>query len=418
MGRAQKQPTMSIRRILSLRKWIPLQTSAKGVWSCQRVGCRLLADTDFSRILSRNFTVSCLKYAKARGVRKKKQLSEKKRTRYFVDQQRVTVTGGKGGDGTCAFHSEPRKEFGGPDGGNGGDGGHVILKVAQQVKSLLGIKSYYRGIDGEAGASKNCYGKNAAHTYLLVPIGTVVKEDGKVVADLSRHGEEYVASYGGLGGKGNRFFLSNENRAPMSATPGEEGEQRVMQLELRTMAHGGLVGFPNAGKSSLLRAISNARPAVADYPFTTLTPHVGVIQYQDFEQIAVADIPGIIRGAHENKGLGISFLKHIERCRFLLFVLDLSTAEPWQQLESLKYELEQYEKGLSERPFCVIGSKIDIPESKANFVLLQEKVKHSRLIPVSALTGENIEELLMHLRELYDGYLENTKIDGSTPVKW
>lgn len=132
----------------------------------------------------------------------------------------------------------------------------------------------------------------------------------------------------------------------------------------------------------------------------------------------VADIPGIIRGAHENKGLGISFLKHIERCRFLLFVLDLSTAEPWQQLESLKYELEQYEKGLSERPFCVIGSKIDIPESKANFVLLQEKVKQGRLIPVSALTGENIEELLMHLRELYDGYLEITKIDGSTPVKW
>ncbi|XP_078275393.1 mitochondrial ribosome-associated GTPase 2 isoform X2 [Rhinoraja longicauda] len=408
---------MSIRLILSLRKWIPLQTSAEGVWSCGH-GCNLLADPDCSHILLRNFTVSCLKYAKARGVRKKKHLSEKKLARYFVDQRRVIVSGGKGGDGTCAFHSEPRKEFGGPDGGNGGNGGHVILKVAQQVKSLLDIKSYYRGIDGEPGASKNCYGKNAAHTRLLVPIGTVVKEDGKVVADLSCHGEEYVASYGGLGGKGNRFFLSNENRAPTLATPGEAVEQRVLQLELRTMAHGGMVGFPNAGKSSLLRAISNAQPAVADYPFTTLTPHVGVIQYQDFEQIAVADIPGIIRGAHKNKGLGVSFLRHIERCRFLLFVLDLSTADPWQQLESLKYELGQYEKGLSERPFCVIGSKIDIPESKANFVLLQEKVKHGRLIPVSALTGENIEELLMHLRELYDGYLENTKIDGSTPVKW
>ncbi|XP_051887611.1 mitochondrial ribosome-associated GTPase 2 isoform X2 [Pristis pectinata] len=277
---------MSIRPIFSLRKWIPLQTSAKGDWLCQRMGCNLLANPDASNVLLRNFTASCLKYAKAKGVRKKKQLSEKKLTRYFVDQRRITVLGGKGGDGICTFHSEPRKEFGGPDGGNGGDGGHVILKVAEQVKSLLSIKSFYRGIDGEPGASKNCYGKNAANTYLLVPVGTLVKEDGKIVADLSSHGEEYVASYGGLGGKGNRFFLSNENRAPMFATPGEPGQQRILQLELRTMAHGGMVGFPNAGKSSLLRAVSNARPAVSDYPFTTLNPHVGVIQYQDFEQVA------------------------------------------------------------------------------------------------------------------------------------
>ncbi|XP_072133337.1 mitochondrial ribosome-associated GTPase 2 isoform X1 [Mobula birostris] len=409
---------MSIRRILSLRKWIPLQSSATGDCLCQRLGCNFLVNPDAGNILLRNFTVSCLKSAKAKGVRKKKHLSEKKLTRYFVDQRRITVVGGKGGDGVCTFHSEPRKEFGGPDGGNGGNGGHVILKVARQVKSLLSIKSFYRGIDGEHGANKNCYGKNAANTYLLVPVGTVVKEDGDIVADLSSHGEEYVASYGGLGGKGNRFFLTNENRAPLFATPGEPGQQRILQLELRTMAHGGMVGFPNAGKSSLLRAISNAQPAVADYPFTTLNPHIGVVQYQDFEQVAVADIPGIIRGAHRNKGLGVSFLRHIERCLFLLFVLDLSASEPWQKLEHLKYELEQYEKGLSERPFCVIANKIDLPESRANLVLLREKVKHCRIIPVSALTGENIEELLMHLRELYDGYLENTKTTDCIPIKW
>ncbi|XP_078411173.1 mitochondrial ribosome-associated GTPase 2 isoform X1 [Cetorhinus maximus] len=409
---------MFISRILSLGKCIPPQTSVEGVWLCQHVACNLLAYSHANNTSLRSFTVSCLNYAKARGLQKKKELSEKKLTRYFVDQRKVSVFGGRGGDGTCTFHSEPRKEFGGPDGGNGGNGGHIILKVAQQVKSLSAIVSLYRGNDGVSGRSKNCYGRNAAHTYIMVPHGTVVKEDGRIVADLSSHGEEYIAAYGGLGGKGNRFFLSNENRAPTTATPGEQGQQRVLQLELRTMAHAGMVGFPNAGKSSLLRAISNARPAVADYPFTTLNPHVGVIQYQDFEQIAVADIPGIIRGAHRNKGLGVSFLRHIERCRFLLFVLDLSTLEPWQQLEDLKYELEQYDRGLSERPFCVIGNKIDLPESKTNLVLLREKLKQYVIIPVSALTGANVQELLLHLRELYDGYLESTQIKGCVPVKW
>ncbi|XP_078092278.1 mitochondrial ribosome-associated GTPase 2 [Mustelus asterias] len=409
--------TMFIRQILSLGKQVPLQTSVEGVWLCQHVACNLLVFSYASKTSVRNFTTSCLKYAKARGVRKKKELSEKKLTRYFVDQRKVSVFGGRGGDGTCTFLSEPRKEFGGPDGGNGGDGGHVIFKVARQIKSLSTIVSLYHGNNGDSGGRKNCYGRNADHIYVMVPLGTVVKEDGTIVADLSSHGEEYVAAYGGLGGKGNRFFLTNENRAPMTATPGEPGQQRVLQLELRTMAHAGMVGFPNAGKSSLLRAISNARPAVADYPFTTLNPHVGVIHYQDFEQIAVADIPGIIRGAHRNKGLGISFLRHIERCGFLLFVLDLSTPEPWQQLEDLKYELEQYERGLSERPFCVVANKIDLPESKTNLVLLREKLKQS-VIPVSALTGANVEELVMHLRELYDGYLESTQIKGCVPVKW
>uniref|UniRef100_A0A8C3PFN0 Mitochondrial ribosome-associated GTPase 2 n=1 Tax=Chrysemys picta bellii TaxID=8478 RepID=A0A8C3PFN0_CHRPI len=338
-------------------------------------------------------------------------------TRYFVDHRRVCVIGGHGGQGITSFHSEPRKEFGGPDGGNGGDGGHVILKADQQIKSLASVLPLYRGFDGERGRSKNCYGANGGYTYIKVPVGTLVKEDGKIVSDLTQHGEEYVAAYGGTGGKGNQFFLSNENRAPMTATLGESGQKRVLYLELKTMAHAGLVGFPNAGKSSLLRAISNAKPAVAPYPFTTLNPHVGIVHYQDYEQVAVADVPGIIRGAHLNRGLGLAFLKHIEHCRFLLFVVDLSVSEPWIQLQDLKYELEQYEEGLSKRPHAVIGNKMDLPQSKANLLLLKERVEQ-RVIPLSALTGDNLEELLLHLRDMYDAYVTTEQSRRQNPVKW
>uniref|UniRef100_A0A8C3UMA7 Mitochondrial ribosome associated GTPase 2 n=1 Tax=Catharus ustulatus TaxID=91951 RepID=A0A8C3UMA7_CATUS len=215
--------------------------------------------------------------------------------------------------------------------------------------------------------------------------------------------KEYIAAYGGAGGKGNRFFLSNENRAPKLFTPGEPGQERVLHLELKTTAHAGLVsGLSNAGKSSLLRAISRAKPAVAAYPFTTLNPHVGIVHYQDYEQVAVADIPGLIRGAHQNRGLGTAFLKHIERCRFLLYVLDLSVPQPWIQLQDLKHELEAYEKGLSERPCVVIGNKVDL----------------AQVIALSALTGDNLEELLLHLRELYDTYVKTEQSQGQSPVKW
>lgn len=315
------------------------------------------------------------------------------------------------------FHSEPRKEFGGPDGGDGGNGGHVILKVDPQVKSLSSVLSRYQGCNGENGGSKNCFGQNGAILYIKVPMGTLVKEGNEVVADLSHPNDEYIAALGGAGGKGNRFFLANDNRAPVICTPGQPGQQRILFLELKTVAHVGMVGFPNAGKSSLLRAISNAKPAVASYPFTTLNPHVGIVHYENYQQLAVADIPGIVRGAHQNRGLGFAFLRHIERCGLLLFVVDLSAPEPWTQVEDLKFELEKYAEGLSQRPHAVVANKIDLPQAKTNLPELQARLGH-QAIALSAVTGENLEELLLRLKELYDGHVAAEQERRRQPLLW
>nr|XP_008251740.2 mitochondrial ribosome-associated GTPase 2 isoform X2 [Oryctolagus cuniculus]XP_008251742.2 mitochondrial ribosome-associated GTPase 2 isoform X2 [Oryctolagus cuniculus]XP_008251743.2 mitochondrial ribosome-associated GTPase 2 isoform X2 [Oryctolagus cuniculus] len=346
---------------------------------------------------------------------RRKPLSEKKLKRHFVDHRRVLVRGGNGGSGASCFHSEPRKEFGGPDGGDGGSGGHVILRVDQQVKSLSSVLSQYQGFHGEDGGSKNCSGRGGAVLYVRVPVGTLVKEGGQVVADLCRPGDEYVAALGGAGGKGNRFFLANDNRAPVTCTPGQPGQERVLHLELQTIAHAGLVGFPNAGKSSLLRAISNARPAVASYPFTTLNPHVGIVHYEGHLQIAVADIPGIVRGAHRNRGLGLAFLRHIERCRCLLFLVDLSLPEPWTQVEDLQHELDRYKEGLSQRPHAIVANKVDLPEAKARLPQLRAHLGQE-VIALSAVTGENLEELLLRLRELHAASEEAELGRGRPPL--
>ncbi|XP_008994464.1 mitochondrial ribosome-associated GTPase 2 isoform X2 [Callithrix jacchus] len=411
------------------------------------------------QVSPRLLSVSCADLVKHQELPGKKPLSEKKLKRCFVDCRRVLVCGGNGGAGASCFHSEPRKEFGGPDGGDGGNGGHVILRgaqcflsghltcwpresmrlcggcrgccqvlvvfpltwhkrdVDQQVKSLSSVLSRYQGFNGEDGGSKNCFGRSGAVLYIQVPVGTLVKEGNRVVADLAHLGDEYIAALGGAGGKGNRFFLANDNRAPVTCTPGQPGQQRVLHLELKTVAHAGMVGFPNAGKSSLLRALSNARPAVASYPFTTLKPHVGIVHYEGHQQIAVADIPGLIRGAHQNRGLGSAFLRHIERCCFLLFVVDLSLPEPWTQVDDLKYELEMYEEGLSERPHAIVANKIDLPEAQANLSQLRDHMGQE-VIALSAVTGENLEQLLLHLKVLYDAYMEAKLGQGCKPLRW
>ncbi|XP_004644258.1 mitochondrial ribosome-associated GTPase 2 [Octodon degus] len=390
-------------RLTSARPWTMLQGATRGFL--------------LQQARPRPLSMGRGDHAKHREPSGKKPLSEKKLKKHFVDHRRVLVRGGSGGSGMSCFHSEPRKEFGGPDGGDGGSGGHVILKVDQQVKSLSSVLSQYQGYSGEDGGRKNCSGRGGAVLYIRVPVGTLVKEGSEIVADLSCPGDEYIAALGGAGGKGNRFFLANDNRAPVTCTPGEPGQERVLHLELKTVAHAGMVGFPNAGKSSLLRAISNAKPAVASYPFTTLKPHVGIVHYAGHQQLAVADIPGIVQGAHRDRGLGLRFLRHIERCRFLLFVVDLSLPEPWTQVQHLKCELEKYEEGLSERPHVVIGNKIDLPQARASQAQLQARLGQE-VIALSALTGENLEQLLLRLKVLYDAYVEAELGQGRQPLRW
>ncbi|CAH1791867.1 unnamed protein product [Owenia fusiformis] len=347
----------------------------------------------------------------ARAAKKIKPRSDRPENKHFMDFRRVHLKGGKGGNGMMSFLSLFANEFAGPDGGDGGCGGHVILQADTNVKALNHVKTEYKAADGENGKSKCCHSKNTEHTYVSVPIGTICKdESGSVVADLAKQNAIFVAARGGAGGHGNHYFLSNEKRAPTTHEMGAAGEDKHLLLELRTIAHAGLIGFPNAGKSTLLRAVSRARPKVAAYPFTTLNPHVGIVEYEDMVQVAVADIPGLIEGAHQNRGLGISFLRHIERCLCLLYVIDLSVDEPWTQLDNLKYELEQYSEGLSERRHAIIGNKIDLKKSQDNFELLKARTD----LPVIAISAKkllNIEEVELHLRQLYDNNVSQEQGD-------
>lgn len=360
------------------------------------------------QILSRNL----VRRYTARPVKPKKEKAKGFTTEYFVDFKRVQVIAGGGGHGSIHFNSEPKKEFAGPDGGNGGNGGHVIITCTPKRNFLGHLKSVIKAESGIHGRNSNRHGKNAEHLYAEVPIGTVIRDkEGRQLSSLETDQEYYIAARGGAGGKGNKHFASSEDTTPRYAEEGAPGEDRVLYLELKTMAHAGLIGFPNAGKSTLLRAISRARPKVAPYPFTTLNPHVGIVEYDDFEQISVADIPGLIPGAHENRGLGISFLRHIERCVCLLYVIDLSTEEPWSQLELLKFELEQYKTGLSERPHAVVGNKMDLEISRQNFLELQKRT-NLPLFPVSAEKRLNLKPLLTHLRKMYDGNFQNVVHDN------
>ncbi|XP_014677340.1 PREDICTED: mitochondrial ribosome-associated GTPase 2-like [Priapulus caudatus] len=332
----------------------------------------------------------------------KKPRSSRDTARPFVDYRRVLMQAGDGGDGNISFLRVFCNAWAGPDGGDGGNGGHVIFKVDANMMSLEHLKPMYKAANGMKGSNKDCNGGNAEHLIIKVPMGTVFfDEGGSMVCDLKKKEDVFVATRGGAGGKGNHYFASNENRAPYIAEEGAIGEKKLLHVELRTIAHAGLVGFPNAGKSTLLRAISRARPRVAAYPFTTRNPHVGIIEYEDYEQISVADIPGLIRGAHKNRGLGYSFLKHIERCNCLVYVLDASASMPWTQLEDLQYELECYSPGLSHVPHAVIANKVDLGRGLANLPLLQEKIGIP-VIPVSAKYKQNMEPLLEFLRREYD----------------
>lgn len=356
--------------------------------------------------LLKRLNISCslqtVRYASEyapKALRSLKPKSTRDNVQYYVDSFRVRAVGGDGGDGCISFLSAWCKDHAGPDGGDGGNGGHVIFQASHTVKSLNHCKSVIQAKHGERGYNKDCNGKNAKHVTISVPLGTIIKdENGRVIGDLSTEGMMFVAARGGSGGRGNKFFLTDTEQAPDIAEVGATGESNTYTLEVRSLAHIGLLGFPNAGKSTLLRALTRARPTVAPYPFTTLKPHIGMVPYDDYEQVAIADLPGLIPGSHKNYGLGIQFLQHVERCRGLIYLLD-GTSDPLSQFRTLSNELKQYNKRLYLRPKCVVLNKLDTEEGKKNFDVIRKKLE---VIGISAKTGYNLPELLRVVRDMYD----------------
>ena len=358
----------------------------------------------------------------------------------FVDRIRVFAQAGNGGRGCVSFRREKFVPRGGPDGGDGGRGGDVILRADVHTDNLTNL--YYEPIikakSGTHGMGKKMHGKGAPAKVVNVPIGTivyraeapvrrnddedevieasVVSDDGEQpprsvappptlseadqIVDLAADGQEFVLCAGGKGGKGNVHFKSSRNRAPVQFTDGEEGEQGYFLLELRTIADAALVGYPNAGKSTLIGKLSAAHPKVAPYPFTTLRPNVGVVELDEYRRATVADIPGLIEGAHRNVGLGHDFLRHITRCRFLLFVVDAAGSEgrhPVEDLQSLRREIDLYDPRLSKRPWCIVANKMDLPGSEENVAILRERFSAVAVIPVSADKNEGITDLKSQL---------------------
>jgi len=361
----------------------------------------------------------------------------------FVDRIKVFAQAGKGGRGSVSFRREKFVPKGGPDGGDGGRGGDVVLRAERHVDNLANL--FYEPIikakDGGHGKGKKMAGRAGANKIVKVPVGTIVwrVEDEKsstsnsdksragaqqrtpdsdqsairalqsemdLIVDLVRDGEEFVLCRGGAGGKGNVHFKSSRNRAPRQYTDGEEGEQGYFLLELRTIADAGLVGYPNAGKSTLLRKLSAARPKVAAYPFTTLHPVVGVMELPGYRHATIADIPGLIEGAHRGVGLGHEFLRHITRCPVLIFVIDVAGSEgrsPVEDLQNLRKEIDLYDPMLSSRPWLIVANKMDLPNANENLDTLREKFPKISIVPISAANGEGIDTLKKALAERMTG---------------
>ncbi|HHY85359.1 MAG TPA: GTPase ObgE [Verrucomicrobia bacterium] len=384
----------------------------------------------------------------------------------FVDQIRVYARAGRGGKGCVAFRREKFRPKGGPDGGNGGRGGDVVLQADHDLNNL--IAQYYQprliAEDGENGMGKGMDGAAGKDLIVRVPCGTLVwrlpagseaagaeasepederprlrpgtagrpllrsaagvsavevdlsreREDGnrgevskgELVADLTTHGQRFVLCRGGRGGLGNRNFATSTRQAPRFAQPGEPGEEGEYLLELRIMAEVGLVGYPNAGKSTLLSAISRARPKIAPYPFTTLHPQIGIVEYSDYRRLTVCDVPGLIEGAHRNVGLGHAFLRHIQRCRALVILLDMAGTDgraPWDDYRNLLKELELYDPALLARPRLVVANKMDEPVAEQNLKQFKKKIRKTPVLPISAAFDQGTEKFKERIRESVEG---------------
>lgn len=318
----------------------------------------------------------------------------------FVDEVTIHVQAGAGGNGAVAFHREPYKPRGGPDGGNGGHGGSVILRADGSVGTLLELRDHphVKAHRGGHGEGKRKHGARAQDHIVLVPPGTVVHgESGVLLADLAAPGDEMVAARGGRGGRGNAHFVTSTRRAPGFSEKGEPGEERKLRLELRLLADVGLVGFPNAGKSTLISRISAAKPKIADYPFTTIAPNLGVVKQGDVAFV-VADIPGLVAGASEGKGMGHRFLRHVSRAGVLLFLIDPTATDrdPTTDVEVLRGELAAFDPGLATRPSLVVMTKADAAGDRLDEI----KALHPDALVISAVTGAGLDELLRRMTEL------------------
>ena len=325
----------------------------------------------------------------------------------FIDRAIIEVRSGKGGDGAIAFRREKYIAKGGPAGGNGGRGASVILRANSKINTLFNFRhsKCFIGPDGEKGGIKNQYGRGSEDIYIDVPVGTVVYEEKnhKFLGDLSTDGLELRVAKGGRGGRGNTCFKSSTNRVPRIAENGEPGEQKRLILELKLLADVGLVGFPSVGKSTLLSVVSSARPEIADYPFTTIIPNLGVVTSKDGRSFVMADLPGIIEGAHDGKGLGLQFLRHIERCRIIVHVIDMgeSGRDPYSDYQIISKELKEYGFGLDKRPVIYVASKMDEEGALERLKAFEKKAK-VKCIPISALTEEGIDELVYKCVDLLD----------------
>ena len=325
----------------------------------------------------------------------------------FIDHSKIYVKAGDGGNGCLSFHTEKYITNGGPDGGDGGDGGNVVLQAAPNLTSLQNFRFKHKFVaqNGAKGMSKKMYGKRGEDLIIAVPVGTVVKdfESGEIIADLTEAGQKIVVARGGKGGLGNMHYANSVRQAPQFATPGSEGEERELGIELKLIADVGLVGFPNAGKSTLLSVLTRAKPKIADYPFTTLEPVLGVVSKDDFSYV-IADIPGIIENAHEGAGLGHDFLRHIERTRLLVHVVDLSGTDgrdPLDDFKTINNELEEFSIELAARPQIVVGNKCDgvTDEEAQEFVDSVKALGYEDVFIISAAGQIGIRELADKITE-------------------
>ena len=340
----------------------------------------------------------------------------------FVDQVRIFVKAGRGGDGLCTFRREKFVPRGGPNGGDGGHGGSVTIVASRHLNTLLELRyqQQYKAKAGGRGGSSNKHGRNGPEVRIKVPVGTLIldEETGARLGDLTEDGQTQTVARGGRGGRGNSHFATPTNRTPTHFETGTAGEERWLQLELKLLADIGLVGLPNAGKSTLIAAISSARPKIADYPFTTLVPNLGVVRYGNERSFVVADIPGLIEGAHEGKGLGVQFLRHIERTAFLLHLIDISQWAPQgpvENFESMRKELSAYSTDLAAKPYAVVGTKQDIAGGGERWEHLRTYCKQQGItaLLVSAVSREGLEPLVRFAGQHVEALRRTPCVTGS-----